>query len=414
MNRTPRISSLHSRTILDSRGNPTVEVDITLEDGSFARASVPSGASVGSKEALELRDEDSKFHGKGVEKAVNNVNNAIAGKLLNRSFALQAELDNLLIELDGTENKSNLGANAILGVSIAFAKASALSLGQPLYSYLGSGRKLPVPFFNVINGGAHADNALDIQEFMIVPFGLSNFAEMVRAGSEIFHTLKKLLRQKKLSTNVGDEGGFAPNLSSAKNTLDVICEAISEAGYMPGTQVAIALDVAASEFFEGGKYNLSGEGLIMDSHGLSHYLQELCAHYPIISIEDPMHESDYEGWKLVTKLMGKDIQIIGDDVFVTNPKLIEFGIEQGFANSVLIKPNQIGTITETIQAINIAKMGGYKTMISHRSGETEDTTIAHLAVALESGQIKSGSLSRTDRLCKYNELLRIEESLNKQ
>jgi enolase len=411
MNKPAKITKLFARTILDSRGNPTVEVDMTLEDGSFARSSVPSGASVGSKEALELRDGGPKFYGKGVDKAVGNVNTVIASQLLNQSFASQEEFDRFLIELDGTDNKSRLGANAILGVSIAFAKASATSLKQTLYRYLGHQRKLPTPFFNVINGGAHADNALDIQEFMIVPIGIPTFSEQLRAGSEIFHTLKGILKQKGLSTNVGDEGGFAPNLGNAKDALDVISKAISESGYTLGEQVAIALDVAASELFENGKYHLKGEGLVMDAHGLCHYLQELCTHYPIISIEDPMHESDYEGWKLITKLLGKDIQIVGDDVFVTNPKLISYGIKEGFANSVLIKLNQIGTITETIEAINIAHKGGYKAIVSHRSGETEDPTISHLAVSLGCSQIKSGSLSRTDRLCKYNELLRIEEDL---
>lgn len=406
-----KITRLLARTILDSRGCPTIEVDIYLEGGVMARASVPSGASVGSREALELRDGGTKFHGKGVEKAVANVNKTISNALLGKNFGSQEELDNFLIALDGSENKSNLGANAILGVSLAFAKASAISLKQPLYKYLGPGAKAPTPFFNVINGGAHADNALDIQEFMIVPHGLPNFADKLRAGSEVFHTLKKLLKQKQLSTNVGDEGGFAPSIGSAKAALDVVLEAIQTAGYTPGEQISIALDVAASEFFKDGKYHLKGENLVMDAKGLCHYLQELYEHYPIISIEDPMHESDYEGWKLITQAMGKDIQIVGDDVFVTNPELIKMGIEQGFANSVLIKPNQIGTLTETITAINLAKSAGYKTIVSHRSGETEDTTIAHLAVGLECGQIKSGSLSRTDRLCKYNELLRIEEGL---
>ncbi len=405
-----KIASIKGRTILDSRGHPTVEVDIYLEGDIFARASVPSGASVGSREALELRDNISnKFHGKGVERAILNINKTIASNVVGKSFSSLEAFDKFLIELDGSENKSNLGANAILGASIAFAKASAMSFKQPLYKFLGAHTKLPTPFFNVINGGAHADNALDIQEFMIVPNGISSFAEKLRAGSEIFHNLKKLLKQKQLSTNVGDEGGFAPNIGSSKTALDIILEAIMISGYKPKEQISIALDVAASEFFENGKYHLKGENLVMDAQGLTHYLQELQRNYPIISIEDPMHESDYDGWKLITKAMGSEIQIVGDDVFVTNPGLIKLGIEQGFANSVLIKPNQIGTLTESIEAINLAKTNGYKTIVSHRSGETEDTTIAHLVVGLGCAQIKSGSLSRTDRLCKYNELLRIEE-----
>jgi len=405
------IKKLLGRTILDSRGLPTVEVDITLEDASFGRASSPSGASVGSKEALELRDGEKEYLGKGVKKALSNLNKIISTEAIGKSFDSQAAFDSFLINLDGTPNKSKLGSNAVLATSLAFAKALAMSRKQHLYEYLGPHKELPTPFFNVINGGAHADNKLDIQEFMIAPIGINTFAEKLRAGSEIFHTLKGLLKQQGLSTNVGDEGGFAPNIGSAKAALNLITKAITEAGYAPGTQVGIALDVAASEFFEDGKYNLSGEKLIMNSSGICHYLQELCDDFPIISIEDPMHETDYEGWKMITKALPPEIQIVGDDVFVTNPELIRFGIKEEFANAVLIKPNQIGTITETIEAINIAQEPGYKTMVSHRSGETEDISIAHLAVGMGCLQIKSGSLSRTDRMCKYNELLRLEELL---
>lgn len=402
--------SLKARQILDSRGMPTVEVDLALKSGAFGRAAVPSGASVGSKEALELRDGGSTFHGKGVTRALKNIEQ-MQHKIINKSFESQKTLDNLLCELDGTPNKSNMGANAILAISLAFAKASAAQMKLPLYKYIGEGRTMPVPLLNVINGGAHADNALDIQEFMIVPHGFDVFADRIRAGSEIFHTLKKLLHSKGMSTNVGDEGGFAPNLQSSRVALDLLLSAIEKSGYKVGEQVSLALDVAASEFFEDGVYNMKGENLKMDSHGLCHYFEELCKHYPIASIEDPMHESDYAGWTEITNLLGRTIQIVGDDVFVTNPALIQDGIDKGIANAVLIKPNQIGSLTETLEAINLSQKAGYKTILSHRSGETEDTMIAHIAVGVASGQIKSGSVSRTDRLCKYNELLRIEESL---
>ncbi len=404
------------REILDSRGNPTVEVDIYLESGHFGRAAVPSGASTGEREALELRDTDRKdrFGGKGVLTAVANVNDVLGPEVVGMDALDQVIVDRLMIELDGTPAKSKLGANAILGVSMAVARAAAAYTGLPLYRYIGgpAATLLPVPMMNVINGGAHADNPLDIQEFMIVPAGAESFSEALRMGTEIFHSLKKLLKGKKLSTAVGDEGGFAPALGSATAALDAIMEAMVVSGYHPGEDVFLALDVAASELLEGGRYSFPGEGRSgLSSADLVDVWLDLAGRYPIVSIEDGMAQNDWDGWIAMTQRLGGRIQIVGDDVFVTNPAIIEDGIRRGVANAVLIKLNQIGTVTETIEAVTMAHRAGYSTVISHRSGETEDTFIADLAVALGSGQIKTGSASRTDRMAKYNQLLRIEEEL---
>ncbi len=407
------IESIYAREILDSRGMPTVEVEVALRGGAIGRAAVPSGASTGSREALELRDQDAKrYLGKGVTKAVANVNETIAGHLVGEDAGDQSYIDHLLIELDGTPNKKNLGANAILGVSIALAKAAAEAHVLPLYRYLGGAgaKTLPVPLMNVINGGAHADNNLDVQEFMIVPVGAGSFSEALRMGSEVFHTLKKLLHEKSLVTAVGDEGGFAPNLGKNADALDFLLRAIEKAGYRPGEDIALALDIAASELYRGGSYKLDGrQGL--DSNAMIQYLAGLVERFPIVSIEDGLAEADWEGWKQLTERLGASIQLVGDDIFVTNPEILQRGIEEGAANSILIKLNQIGTVTETLDTIEMAKRAAYTTVISHRSGETEDTTIADLAVAVNAGQIKTGSLSRTDRVAKYNQLLRIEEQL---
>ena len=407
-----KIQNIKAREVLDSRGNPTVEVDVILENGILGRAIVPSGASTGSREALELRDNDSRYMGKGVLKAVNNVNTIIREKLISMDAMNQKLIDKTLIELDGTENKSNLGANAILGVSMATLKAASLASGKPLYRYVGDGTTLPMPMMNILNGGVHADNNLDFQEFMIIPNDYT-FKERLRIGSEVFHTLKQVLKEKGYNTNVGDEGGFAPNLKSNKEALDIIVEAIKKANYTPGVDVNIALDIAASELYEDGFYNLKGENKKLNTNELIEFYQELCSNYPIISIEDPVDENDWEGFALITNKLGDIIQLVGDDLFVTNKKYLKYGIDHKAGNAILLKVNQIGTITETLETIELAKKNGYKTIISHRSGETEDTIIADLAVGLNLGQIKTGSLSRTDRVCKYNQLLRIEEELEK-
>lgn len=404
-----KITNIIGREILDSRGNPTVEVDVVLENGIKARAAVPSGASTGSKEALELRDGENRYLGKGVLKAVNNVNTTIKDALIGMSCLNQEEIDNKLLELDGTDNKANLGANATLGVSMAVLKASALVNGKELHEYLGKG-ELPVPMMNIINGGSHADNSIDFQEFMIIP-NKETFSERLRVGAEVFHNLRSVLKAKGHNTNVGDEGGFAPNLSSNKEALEVIVEAIIKAGYKPGIDVNIGMDVAASEFYEDGMYNLIGENKKMTSTELVNFFVELCNEFPIVSIEDPVHEDDWDGFILITELLGENVQLVGDDLFVTNVKHLQKAIDMKAGNAILLKVNQIGTITETIKTINLAKENGYKTIISHRSGETEDTIIADLAVGLDLGQIKTGSLSRTDRICKYNQLLRIEEQV---
>ncbi len=406
------IVEVRGREVLDSRGNPTVEAEVLLESGATGRAIVPSGASTGEREALELRDGDPKrFHGKGVLKAVDNINGEIAKKLVGMESTNQREIDLTLIELDGTENKSRLGANAILAVSMAVARASAQELDIPLFEYLGGkfGVRLPVPLMNVINGGAHADNPLDIQEFMIVPVCGDSFKEALRAGVEVFHTLKKVLKEKGFSTNVGDEGGFAPNLGSTEEALDTLITAIEKTGYKAGEDILLALDCASSEFFENGKYRL--EGKEMSSDEMITFYEKLIERYPIISIEDPLSENDWEGWKNLTKAIGDKVQLVGDDLFTTNPKILAKGIEEGVANSILVKLNQIGTLSETLDAIMLAKENSYAPIISHRSGESEDTFIAHLAVATNAGQIKTGSASRSDRIAKYNELLRIEEHL---
>ena len=408
------IVDVHARQILDSRGNPTVEVDVTLEDGSMGRAAVPSGASTGAHEAVELRDGDkSRWGGKGVQKAVDSVNGEILGAVVGREAEEQSEIDALLIALDGTENKGRLGANAILGVSLATAKAAADALGSPLYRYVGgvSADLLPVPMMNIINGGAHADNPIDFQEFMIMPVGAESFSEALRCGAEIFHALKSALHSAGLSTSVGDEGGFAPNIASAREALDLILRAVESAGYKAGSDVLLALDCAATEFFKGGKYELEGEGRSLSSEEMAAYLAELADAYPIASIEDGMGEDDMDGWRILTGEIGDRVQLVGDDLFVTNEKRLAQGIENGLANSILVKVNQIGTLTETINAVRLAQTSGYTTVMSHRSGETEDSTIADLAVALSCGQIKTGSLSRSDRTAKYNQLLRIEEEL---
>ncbi len=410
------IVDVYAREILDSRGNPTLEVEVFLESGAFGRAAVPSGASTGEREAMELRDGDkSRYLGKGVLQAVDNVNNVIAEEIIGMEADDQVGIDTKMIELDGTEYKTNLGANAILGVSLAVAKAAAEEAGQPLYKYIGgvNARELPLPMMNIINGGAHADNNVDIQEFMIMPAGATCFKEALRMGAEIFHALKGVLKGKGYNTAVGDEGGFAPNLKSNEEALEVIVEAIVKAGYKPGVDVLLALDVASSELFKNGKYTLENEKKKVKSpKEMVDFYENLVNKYPIISIEDGMAENDWDGWKLLTDRLGKRIQIVGDDLFVTNPKILKEGIQKGIANSILIKLNQIGTLTETLEAIEMAKRAGYTTVISHRSGETEDTTLADLAVAVNSGQIKTGSLCRTDRVAKYNQLLRIEDELD--
>jgi len=408
------IEAIVAREILDSRGNPTVEVDVYLVDGAMGRAAVPSGASTGAFEAVELRDGDkSRYLGKGVQQAVRNVNEVIAPELIGMDASEQAAIDRRMIELDGTENKRKLGANAILGVSLAVAKAMAASLDIPLYRYVGglAGRQLPVPLMNILNGGKHADNNVDIQEFMIMPVGAASFSEALRMGAEVFHNLRAVLRSKGLNTAVGDEGGFAPDLPSNKAALDVIMEAIERAGYRPGEDVVLALDVAATELFKDGKYHLAGEGVAYDTDGMIRFYQDLVAQYPIYSIEDPLSEEEWEAWRILTAELGHKVQLVGDDLFVTNTKRLTRGIELGAANSILVKVNQIGTLTETMEAVEKAHKSGYTAIMSHRSGETEDTTIADLAVALNTGQIKTGAPSRTDRVAKYNQLLRIEEEL---
>jgi enolase len=408
------IIDITAREILDSRGNPTVEVDVTLESGAEGRAAVPSGASTGAHEAVELRDNDkTRYGGKGVRKAVEAVNGEIFDALSGFDVEEQIAIDRLLVDLDGTPNKARLGANATLGVSLACAKAAASEMSQPLYRYIGGvfARTLPVPMMNIVNGGVHADNPIDIQEFMIMPVGAESVAEAIRIGSEIFHALRKQLKEAGHNTNVGDEGGFAPNLASADAALGFITKAIESAGYRPGDDVFLALDPAATEFYKNGKYVLSGEGKTLDGEGMARYLADLAARYPIVSIEDGMAEDDWAGWAALTREIGDRVQLVGDDLFVTNPKRLAEGIEKGVANSILIKVNQIGTLSETLETIEMAQCAAYTTVISHRSGETEDATIADLAVATNSGQIKTGSLSRSDRLAKYNQLIRIEEQL---
>ena len=406
------ISEIRGREILDSRGNPTVEADVTLEDGTMARAAVPSGASTGTREAVELRDGDkSRYLGKGVTKAVHNVNDEIRDALVGEKFEDQRALDERMIELDGTENKGRLGANALLAVSLATARALAQSLGKPLFRHLGNDTTMPVPMMNIINGGAHADNSVDIQEFMILPVGAPNFSEALRYGAEIFHALKAVLRGKGLNTAVGDEGGFAPDLPSNRAALDTIMEAIEKAGFSAGDDILLGLDVASSEFFEDGRYNLASEGRTFDAAGFSGFLTELADNYPIISIEDGMDESDWAGWRVLSDALGDRVQLVGDDLFVTNTAILARGIDEKIANAILIKPNQIGTLTETLDAITMAVDAGYAAVISHRSGETSDSTIADIAVGTRATQIKTGSLSRSDRIAKYNQLLRIEEPL---
>jgi enolase len=411
------IASIYAREILDSRGNPTVEVDVYLESGAFGRFAVPSGASTGEHEALELRDGNTaRFLGKGVQSAVANINDTIADALIGFPATEQRLVDQRLLEMDGTDNKATLGANALLGVSIAVARAAADHLDLPLWRYLGgpNAHVMPVPLMNIINGGAHADNNIDFQEFMIVPAGATSFHEALRMGTEIFHNLKKVLQEKKLNTAVGDEGGFAPNLASNQAALDVIVEAVTLAGYEAGKDVFFALDVASSEFYIDGKYELKGEGRTLTSDEMVSFYADLCATYPIVSIEDGMHEDDWQGWHNLTERLGENIQLVGDDLFVTNPIRLKRGIEAHTANSILIKVNQIGTLTETLDCIRMAHRAGYTCVISHRSGETEDTTIADLAVATNAGQIKTGSASRSDRVAKYNQLLRIEEALGSE
>ena len=409
------ICDVWAREILDSRGNPTIEVEVTLESGVTGRAAVPSGASTGRREALELRDGDGKrYHGKGVSQAVDNVNEAIAAEILGLESTEQAELDRVLCELDGTENKGELGANAILGVSLAAAKASACEAGLPLYRYLGgaNARELPVPMMNVLNGGSHADNNVDLQEFMLMPIGAESFSHALQMGAEIFHTLARVLKDKGYNTSVGDEGGFAPNLKSNEEAITLILQGIEQAGYRPGEDVCLALVPAASEFYKDGKYNLAAEkNPLKSSEEMVDFYENLVKKYPIVSIEDGLAEDDWSGWQLLTERLGRKIQIVGDDLFVTNTKILRRGIQEGVANSILIKLNQIGTLTETLEAIELAKRFNYTTVVSHRSGETEDTTIADLSVACNTGQIKTGSLSRSERIAKYNQLLRIEEEL---
>ncbi|TGN41964.1 phosphopyruvate hydratase [Marinobacter confluentis] len=413
-----KIANIKGREVLDSRGNPTVEADVILEDGTIGSACAPSGASTGSREALELRDKDaSRYLGKGVLKAVEAVNGKIRDSLIGKDAADQRALDKVMLDLDGTDNKANLGANAILAVSLAAAKAAAISLKKPLYAHIAdingtSGKySMPVPMMNILNGGEHADNNVDIQEFMIQPVAAKTFAEALRIGAEIFHALKKVLNSKGLNTAVGDEGGFAPDLPSNEGALAVIQEAVEKAGYKLGTDVTLALDCASSEFYKDGQYQLSGEGKSFDSAGFADYLAGLCERYPIVSIEDGMDESDWDGWKVLTDKLGSKVQLVGDDLFVTNTRILKEGIEKGVGNSILIKFNQIGSLSETLDAIKMAQNAGYTAVISHRSGETEDTTIADLAVATCAGQIKTGSLCRSDRVAKYNQLLRIEEAL---
>jgi enolase len=408
------IVDIIGREILDSRGNPTVECDVLLESGVMGRAAVPSGASTGAREAIELRDGDkSRYLGKGVLKAVENINTEISEAVMGLEASEQAFLDRTLLELDGTDNKMRLGANAMLAVSMAVAKAAAEESGLPLYRYFGGSgpMQMPVPMMNVINGGAHANNNLDMQEFMIIPLGAPNFSEALRYGAETFHALRKLLHDRGMSTAVGDEGGFAPNVKNHEEAIQMILEAIDKAGYTAGSQIAIGLDCAASEFFKDGKYALEGEGLTLDGAGLSNLLATWCDKYPIVSIEDGMAENDWAGWELLTRQLGQTVQLVGDDLFVTNTRILREGISKGVANSILIKINQIGTLTETFAAIEMAKRAGYTSVISHRSGETEDSTIADIAVGTSAGQIKTGSLSRSDRTAKYNQLLRIEEDL---
>lgn len=406
-----KITDIRAREILDSRGNPTVEVDVVLEDGTKARAAVPSGASTGEREALEMRDKDtSRFGGKGVLNAVQNVNDRIKPVVIGMDVFDQYGIDTTMLELDGTKTKSNLGANAILGVSMACLKVAAKVKNIPLYKYVGEGKTLPVPMMNIINGGAHADNKLDFQEFMIIP-QRDTIKERVRVGAEVFHTLKSVLNERGLSTGVGDEGGFAPDLDSNTEGFELIMEAIKKAGYEPGVDVKLGIDVAASEFYSDGKYNLVGEGRSLTTDELINFYKELVSKYPIISIEDPVDENDWEGFVKITKELGDKVQLVGDDLFVTNKECLQKGIDMTAGNAILLKVNQIGTITETLETIKLAKENGYKTIISHRSGETEDTTIADLAVGLDLGQIKTGSMSRTDRVCKYNQLIRIEEEL---
>ncbi|MFL1466098.1 phosphopyruvate hydratase [Marinobacter sp. HN1S83] len=414
-----KIANIKGREVLDSRGNPTVEADVILEDGTIGSACAPSGASTGSREALELRDKDAnRYLGKGVLKAVEAVNTKIREALVGKDAADQRALDNVMLELDGTENKANLGANAILAVSLAAAKAAATSLGKPLYAHIAdlngtSGKySMPVPMMNILNGGEHADNNVDIQEFMVQPVAAKSFAEALRIGAEIFHSLKKVLKSQGLNTAVGDEGGFAPNLPSNEAALAVIQEAVEKAGYKLGSDVTLALDCASSEFYKDGQYQLSGEGKSFDSEGFADYLAGLSERYPIVSIEDGMDESDWDGWKVLTDKLGSKVQLVGDDLFVTNTKILKQGIDKGVGNSILIKFNQIGSLSETLDAIKMAQDAGFTAVISHRSGETEDTTIADLAVATCAGQIKTGSLCRSDRVAKYNQLLRIEEALD--
>ena len=410
-----KISQIQALEILESRGNPTVAVDVVTDSGAHGRAAVPSGASTGTREAVELRDGDDRYLGRGVSKAVANVNGVIAQALIGTDVADQATLDQRLIELDGSDNKSGLGANALLGVSLAAAHAAAAARGMPLWQHLAelSGRQptLPVPMMNILNGGAHADNRVDIQEFMVMPVGLPDFPEALRAGTEIFHALKGILRQRGLNTAVGDEGGFAPDLGSNEEALELLMTAIAEAGYRPGEQVALALDVASSEFYKSGSYVLDSEGRSFDAAGFVDYLADLVDRYPIVSIEDGMDESDWDGWRVLTERLGQRIQLVGDDLFVTNTEILKRGIAENIGNAILIKPNQIGTLTETLQAITMAQDAGFATVISHRSGETEDVTIADLAVATGAGQIKTGSLCRSDRVAKYNQLLRIQQQL---
>lgn len=407
------IVDVYGREILDSRGNPTVEVDVLLEDGSFGRAAVPSGASTGIYEAHELRDGGDRYLGKGVAQAVEAVNSEIFDLLSGLEAEEQVKIDSLMIELDGTENKKRLGANAILGVSLAVAKAAAAAAGLPLYRYVGGAyaRTLPVPMMNIVNGGAHADNPIDIQEFMVMPVSAPTFSEALRHGAEIFHALKSRLKKAGHNTNVGDEGGFAPGLSSSKEALDFISGAIEDAGLKPGSDVYLALDCASSEYFKDGSYHMEGEGTVLDANGHVDYLAALVDAYPIISIEDGMAEDDWDGWAALTKKIGEKVQLVGDDLFVTNPSRLARGIEMGVANSILVKVNQIGTLSETLEAVDLAHRANYTSVMSHRSGETEDATIADLAVAVNSGQIKTGSLSRSDRMAKYNQLLRIEQDL---
>lgn len=407
-----KIKNVIGREIIDSRGNPTVEVDVILENGVLGRAAVPSGASTGEREALEMRDGGTRYMGKGVLNAVNNVNGPLRDLVIGYDAEDQKALDYAMIEADGTETKSKYGANAILGISMAAMKASAINKGLPLYKYIGEGTELPRPMMNIINGGAHADNKLDFQEFMIIP-NRDTIKERLRVGAEVFHNLKKVLNERGLATGVGDEGGFAPNLESNTEGFELIMEAIIRAGYVPGTDVNIAIDVAASEFYKDGMYHLTGEGRTLTTDELIDFYEELVSKYPIISIEDPVDENDWEGFTKITEKLGDRVQLVGDDLFVTNKKCLQMGIDKKAGNAILLKVNQIGTITETLETIELARLNGYNTIISHRSGETEDTTIADLAVGLNLGQIKTGSMSRTDRICKYNQLIRIEEELER-